>query len=462
MRRTRARWPPDSTWRRTSRRAWQPRRRRTRRTAAMVFTDSAENERRPTLTADQLQGLLDAAQMLAGKGKKTRGARQVPRGARDAGQSPRSARLGGRLPAEQARVRAAARGAAGERRHPLASRRAGGDQEGAAARRWPVSPRGTCATSTAPSRPGRRSCEPRSRKTTAATRGARASLRQDATLGRPGGNLARGRRALAKKISTPASPPRRSWRTCRRPSARTWSRPGKPGRASPSSRRRTTARASTGVEALRAQPGGWIAPPTVLTRHAAHVEDPVARGQFARRDWPSYASRRGDLIGAGTAYGEAADAVKSGRLWESAERCFVSRPTTSAPPPGPPSSGPASPLRPSSKRRTFFRASELFARAGLENESMARLEQAAVSRSFQRRVRRAAGRSSHPLASAGTCSRVTSRRAAIGLTDRSKRVAVRRQAAALYALQLGNKDLRPASSGSRCSRTATTARRSRS
>ncbi len=176
----------------------------------------------------------------------------------------------------------------------------------------------------------------------------------------------------------------------------------------------------------------------VLTRHAAHVEDPVMRGQLLER-LAELREQAGDLVGAGTAYGEAADAVKNGRLWESAERCFASAEDFRS------AAGAAvqrASVSTEAKQQAahYFRASELFARAGVENEAMARLEQAADLDPFgdeyaaqlvdrYTRAQRWDVLANH-LATRGD-----------RLTDRSKRVAVRRHAASLYASQLANKDL---------------------
>ncbi len=60
----------------------------------------------------------------------------------------------------------------------------------------------------------------------------------------------------------------------------------------------------------------------VIADGAASLEDPVAKGQLLER-LGEIREQLGDASGAGDAYADAAEAQKSSKLWENAERCFA-------------------------------------------------------------------------------------------------------------------------------------------
>ena len=60
----------------------------------------------------------------------------------------------------------------------------------------------------------------------------------------------------------------------------------------------------------------------VIADSAPNLEDPVAKGPLLQR-LAELREQQGDLVGAGDSYAEAADALKLGRLWEEAERLYV-------------------------------------------------------------------------------------------------------------------------------------------
>ena len=175
---------------------------------------------------------------------------------------------------------------------------------------------------------------------------------------------------------------------------------------------------------------------------------------------PSSVSELNDLPGAGDSYAaDAADALKSQKLWESAERCFSTaerwdRAANAALAARPPR------WRPEGPSAAPARAADLCLKSGDRDAALQRLEQAndldpladeyatmlvdryTADESWQKLVLHLAKRGDR-------------------LTDRSRRVHLRTQAATLYATKLGDQAKAPASSGSKCSRTGTIARRSR-
>lgn len=61
----------------------------------------------------------------------------------------------------------------------------------------------------------------------------------------------------------------------------------------------------------------------MLSDHAPGVEDPIARGNLLER-LAQIREQIGELVAAGDSFAEAADALRNGRLWEEAERLFSS------------------------------------------------------------------------------------------------------------------------------------------
>jgi tetratricopeptide (TPR) repeat protein len=404
--------------------------------ASMVFTDSGESERRPGLTPDQLQGLLDAAQMLAGKGKKPEALAKYREALETQANHPealgwvedylRSKRDYGQLRevllasvvtvsptspiVEPVEIKK-------ERLREIAGLSEGNLRDvNGAIEAWEK------VRGLDPKDDSARAALARLFDKTQRWDDLAALLEEDAH----GEDDLDTRISAFKKLASLQETKRKDLVAA----GEAW--------ASIADLTPEDDRPASTASKLFERGGRLDRATDVLTRHAAHVEDPVARGQLLER-LGELREQAGDLIGAGTAYGEAADAVKNGRLWESAERCFAAADDFRS------AAGAAvqrASVSTEAKQQAahFFRASELFARSGLENESMTRLEQAADLDPFSDEYaaqlvdRYTRGQRWDALA------RHLSTRGD-RLTDRSKRVAVRRQAAALYNSQLSNKDL---------------------
>ncbi|HLK40604.1 MAG TPA: hypothetical protein VKU41_27820, partial [Polyangiaceae bacterium] len=145
-----------------------------------------------------------------------------------------------------------------------------------------------------------------------------------------------------------------------------------------------------------------------------------------------------DLAGAGEAYAEAADGLRSQKLWEAAERCFVAAELWDR-------SGEVAVQRAhleedlKARAKHFGRAAELFRRFGDDANVVANLQLATeldpTAEAFAQQL--------------STHYRETSRwtelvdfllRHASHLSDKARRVAARRQAAQLYTNEIGDKD----------------------
>jgi tetratricopeptide (TPR) repeat protein len=175
----------------------------------------------------------------------------------------------------------------------------------------------------------------------------------------------------------------------------------------------------------------------VIAENAAQIEDPVARGTLLER-LAELREQLGDVAGAGAAFADAAEAEGNARLWEHAERCFTAmenweRAATAA--------GQRGGLASDTKAQAghFARASDLLTRAGDREGALQRLEQATDL---------------DPTAedyAAGLTERYTDNeqwdrlvfffaKRGDRLVDKVKRVALRRQAAILYTVKLGDKE----------------------
>ena len=176
----------------------------------------------------------------------------------------------------------------------------------------------------------------------------------------------------------------------------------------------------------------------VIAENAASIEDSAARGSLLQR-LGELREQTGDVGGAGEAYAESAEAQRSARMWEDAERCFVGaekweRAASAAEHRGQ--------IAGDAKQQAghFARAGEYLTRAGDETAALERLEQATnldpTADDYAQSLtdRYTTGEKWEKLVE------FLSRRGD-RVADRSKRVGLRRQAATLYATRLNNKDL---------------------
>ena len=176
----------------------------------------------------------------------------------------------------------------------------------------------------------------------------------------------------------------------------------------------------------------------IIADNAPQVDDLTARGGLLER-LGELREQLNDTMGAGDAYADAADLLKSPKLWEAAERCFVTldkweRAAHAA--------GQRGQLASDTKGQAghYARAAEQLMRAGDEDAALARLEQATdldpltdeYASALQDRYQ---ARGDFPKLAEFLGKRGDR------VTDRGKRVAIRRQTAMLYATQLQDKEL---------------------
>ncbi len=174
----------------------------------------------------------------------------------------------------------------------------------------------------------------------------------------------------------------------------------------------------------------------VIVDHAATIEDVAARALLFER-LGGLRERLGDLAGAGEAYRDAASAQPSAKTWEAAERCFTE--ATKWEEAANAAIERAGGAEPKQQAAIFARASQHFLHAGNEEGAIARLEQAteldptveAYSSALCDRYE--AGEQWDKL------SQFLSQRGD-RLTDKDTRLAVRRQAAHMFADRLKDKD----------------------
>ena len=175
----------------------------------------------------------------------------------------------------------------------------------------------------------------------------------------------------------------------------------------------------------------------VIADSVTSVEDVVARGQLLER-LGELREQTSDLAGAGEAYADAAEAQRNPKLWDSAERCFAAsekweRAAFAASQRGQ--------LGGDAKLEAghYARAADHFLRAGDEAGALEKLEQAADldpgsdEYAFSLAERYTAVGSWEKLVAFLT-------KRGDRLSDRGKRVAIRRQAATLYTTKLLDKE----------------------
>ena len=177
---------------------------------------------------------------------------------------------------------------------------------------------------------------------------------------------------------------------------------------------------------------------SVIADNAAHVDDVAARGGLLER-LGELREQLNDTLGAGEAYADGADLLKSSKLWEAAERCFVAldkweRAAHSA--------GQRGLLASDTKGQAqhYARAAEQLARAGNEDAALARLEQAT---DLDPSADEYASLLEARYQSRGDHTKLVEYLSKRGdrVNDKGRRVAIRRHAATLYATQLQDKEL---------------------
>ncbi|MDB4997772.1 MAG: Adventurous gliding motility protein, partial [Myxococcaceae bacterium] len=175
----------------------------------------------------------------------------------------------------------------------------------------------------------------------------------------------------------------------------------------------------------------------VIADNAATVEDAVARGALLER-LAEIREQVGDVGAAGEAFADAADAQKNARLWENAERCFNvaerwERAANAA--------VQRAQLAGDAKQQAshFARAADLLMRAGDETGALERLEQAT---DLDPTADDYASTLTDRYTSSEKWDKLVQFLSKRGdrLSDRAKRVILRRSAATLYATKLGDKD----------------------
>ena len=228
---------------------------------------------------------------------------------------------------------------------------------------------------------------------------------------------------------------------CRRRSGRTSAPPPRRGPASPTSRPRTSGPSATASKMF--EKAGRIDPAARGHRRERRERstDPVAQGEPARA--PRRAARAARTIGRrrrGVRRGRRGAEERS-KLWEAAERCFVGGGAVG--PRGERRRSARAPHRATRSSRRSTRPRGGAPRQGRRpggrrsRASSQATDLDPATEEYATQLSRALHR---PDASGQTLVAAASRSAATSLTDKAKRVALRRQAANLYATQLGDKE----------------------
>jgi tetratricopeptide (TPR) repeat protein len=176
----------------------------------------------------------------------------------------------------------------------------------------------------------------------------------------------------------------------------------------------------------------------MLSDHAPTVEDPLARGNLLER-LANLREQIGDLVAAGHSYAEAADALRNGRLWEEAERLYAASEqwklaATAATQRGG--------LTSDAKQEALYlsKAADYLTRAGSDEEALEALEKATdldpLNDGYADQVAERFSRTDQTERLVAFLSRRGER-----LVDRQKRIATRRQAAALATSKLRDREV---------------------
>ncbi|HEX8796380.1 MAG TPA: hypothetical protein VF765_35760, partial [Polyangiaceae bacterium] len=175
----------------------------------------------------------------------------------------------------------------------------------------------------------------------------------------------------------------------------------------------------------------------VIAENATSITDPLARGALLER-LGELREQINDPGAAGEAYADAADAQKSAKLWEAAERCFVAAERWDR---AAQASVQRAHMAADAKQQAqhFARAADYFGRAVDDDGVLQNLQRAAdldpTNTEYARLL-------TDRYTSAQKWTELVELLVRRGdrLTDRAQRVATRRQAANLYATQLGDKE----------------------
>jgi tetratricopeptide (TPR) repeat protein len=175
----------------------------------------------------------------------------------------------------------------------------------------------------------------------------------------------------------------------------------------------------------------------VIADGASSLEDAVARGQLLER-LGEIREQLADASGAGDAYADAAEAQKNGKLWASAERCFAAaerwdRAAVAATQCGQLAG------EGRLEAENYARAADHYLRAGDEPSALEKLEQACdLDPTADEFATTLAERYSAIEAWDKLVAFLSKRGGRV--SDKGKRVAIRRQAATLYATRLTDKE----------------------
>lgn len=175
----------------------------------------------------------------------------------------------------------------------------------------------------------------------------------------------------------------------------------------------------------------------VIADNAASITDPPSRGALLER-LGELREQLNDQGGAGEAYADAADAQKSVKLWESAERCFVTAERWDR---AAQAAAQRAHMTGDSKQQAqhFARSADFYGRAGDDATALQNLERAA---DLDPTSEEYANQLGDRYTSAQKWTELVEFLVRRGdrLTDKASRVAMRRQAATLYAGQLADKE----------------------
>lgn len=177
---------------------------------------------------------------------------------------------------------------------------------------------------------------------------------------------------------------------------------------------------------------------TILSEGAPGIEDPVARGQLMQR-LAELREQLGDGIAAGDSYAEAADALRNGKLWEEADRLYSAAESWEKAANAAHQRGL---LTGDLKQQAMFfaRAAEYLMKAGRQDEALDRLEEATdldpLNDDYAEQL----------VARYNSDDRIDKLVAFLTkrgdrLTDRSKRTNIRREAANLATTRMQDKEL---------------------
>ena len=176
----------------------------------------------------------------------------------------------------------------------------------------------------------------------------------------------------------------------------------------------------------------------ILGEMAQSVDDPIARGQLMQR-LAEYREQLGEGMAAGQAYAEAADALRNGKLWEEAERLYSAGDAWEK---AANASHQRGLLTGDLKQQAAFfaRAAEYLVKAGREAEALDRLESATnldpLNDDYANQLVARYSSTDNVDKLVAFLTRRGDR-----LSDRAKRVNIRREAATLASTRLQDKEL---------------------